>query len=589
MTDYENYLNEKYIKYELEDSIEQLQRENEELKRIVKKEKKTKEKLNKEVKKLKKENKHFKSTKAYKVWKKYAKVKGEGKGKNKKPQSKSAATKAKTEKEVQIENKPPKKLKDFKVAFISDQFTYDCFKYEFTPISIHPKTWKEEMKEKPDLFFCESTWDGHNFTGKGPWRDKIIRYTKKDENRKILLKILDYCKENNIPTVFWNKEDPPNYRTETYSFAETAKEFDYVFTTAKECIEWYERDYDHPNVHPLLFGAQPKLFNPLNLTGETIDAIIFAGRYTKKYPERERLMVEAMDKINDQWGKMRIYDRYYFRKGHLFPERFRKYVNPAIPYEETPIVYKQAKWGLNINTVTESETMFARRVFEYSMTNVNILTNYSKGVRKIFGDNVFEFDDIETLPDFDGDYEEKRLNNLYNVLENHTYTERWKEILDTMGFEYIEDEDHISIIYRIEDLANLDNAIRNFNEIDYPFKNMQIIISQKCMNDDVDLESIKEKYDEIEGILIENEDYKEQLKENVDSEYWIIANDSIESDFIKKAILHYKYLNKHYAVCNGDNRFTLGIEDNLENKVIPRERLDYLDMDEDIEVDVYYI
>lgn len=589
MTQYENYLNERYQKYELEDSIDQLKRENEKLAKSVEDEKKLNEKLNKEVKKVKKENKHFKSTKAYKVWRKYAKIKGEGKAKNK--PSKTSQNKVKADAKDKTENRKiePKKLKDFKVAFISDQFTYDCFKYEFTPISIHPKTWKEEMKEKPDIFFCESTWHGHNFTGKSPWRNRIIKLYKKDENRKILLQILDYCRQNNIPTVFWNKEDPPNYRTETYSFAETAKEFDYIFTTAKECIECYEKDFNHPNVNALLFAAQPKLFNPLNVTGETIDSIIFAGRYTEKYPERARLMIEVLDKIDEQWKKMRIYDRYYFKKGPHFPEKYDKYINPAIPYDETPIVYRQAKWGLNINSVTESETMFARRVFEYSMSNVNILTNYSKGVRKIFKDNVFEFDDMETLPDFNGDYEEKRLNNLYNVLENHTYTDRWKEILDTMGLEYIEEEEHISIIYKIDDLKNLDNAIDNFKKIDYPFKNLQIIISPKGLDDEINLNSIKEKYGEIEEIYLEKEDYEKELKERIDSEYWIIADGLLEADFVKKAILHYKYLNNNYAVCEGGNRFTLGIEKDFKNKVIPRRRLDYLDENEEIEVDVYYI
>ena len=351
MTQHENYLNERYQRYELEDSMEQLRKENEKLSKIIKDEKKLNEKLNKDVKKLKKENRHFKSTKAYKVWRKYAKIKGEGKAKNK--PSKSSENKAKVDAKAKADakgkaenKKQPKKLKDFKVAFISDQFTYDCFKYEFTPISIYPKTWKEEMKEKPDIFFCESTWDGHNYTGKGPWRDKIIKWYKRDENRKILLKILEYCRQNNIPTVFWNKEDPPNYRTENHSFAETAKEFDYIFTTAKECIECYEKDFNHPNVNALLFAAQPKLFNPLNVTGETIDAVIFAGRYTEKYPERARLMIEVLDKIDEQWKKMKIYDRYSSRKGPHFPKKYDKYINPAIPYDETPIVYRQAKWGL---------------------------------------------------------------------------------------------------------------------------------------------------------------------------------------------------------------------------------------------------
>ena len=106
-------------------------------------------------------------------------------------------------------------------------------------------------------------------------------------------------------------------------------------------------------------------------------------------------------------------------------------------------------------------------------------------------------------------------------------------------------------------------------------------------------DTIKEKYEDIEEIYIENRDdgeyYEKELKNNIDSEYWIVSNEPLEKDFIKKAILHYKYLNKHYAICKGEDKFTLGIEKEYEGKVIPRERLDYLDMSEDIEVDTYYI
>ena len=587
MDKYENYLNKRYEKFEIKDSIEQLKKENEELEKTIKNNKTLNADLKKEIKDLKKENKHFKSSKAFRLWKKFAKIKVKSENKNK-----SKVTEANLEHKNKNEEKKiqAKNLKDFKVAIICDQFTYDCFKYEFTPISLHPKTWKEEMKENPDIFFCESAWSGHNFKkGKGPWNKKIYRNNKKEENRKVLLEILDYCREKNIPTVFWNKEDPPNYNYEKYSFSKTAKEFDYIFTSAKECVKCYKKDFNHPNVHVLLFAGQPKLFNPLNLSGKTIEPIIFAGRYTEKYPERARLLVEVLDKIDEQWGDLKIYDRYYYRKGPHFPEKYKKYINPAIAYDETSTIYKQAKWGLNINSVTESETMFARRIFEYSLSNVNILTNYSKGVRKIFGDNVFEFNNMERLPDFKGDYEEKRLNNLYNVLENHTYTKRWKEILDTMGFEYIEEEDYISIIYKTEDLRNIDEIVENFRDIDYPYKILQIIISSKFSDNDIDVNLINDKYSEIEKIYLEKEDYKKEMKNNIDSEYWIISNDLLESDFIKKAILHYEYLNKNYAICKGKDKFTLGIEKDYENKVIPRKRLDYLDIAEETEVDVYYI
>lgn len=576
MAQYEKYLNERYKKLEAEDSIKQLKREN--------------EKLNKEIKKLKKENRHLKSTKAYKIWKKYAKIKDKklNENQNKRLKNKGEGTKTINKKK----KNSLKKMKDINVAFISDQFSYDSFKYEFNLISLSPKSWKKQFEnEKIDLFFCESTWHGHNYSkGLGPWYRKIIKFNDgKTGSREILFEILEYCKKNGIPTVFWNKEDPVYYNNETQSFAETAQYFDYIFTSSMECIDRYKKDYDHPFVFPLMFAGQPKLFNPLNLTDETIEELVFAGSFNPKHKERVKKMVDVIDRILDEWKNIRIYDRFYGKWWAGYPEKYKDYVNPPIDYFETADIYKKMKWGLNINTVTESETMFARRIFELALTNNNILTNYSKGVKKIFEDNVFYFDEIDTLPDYNGDYEEKRLNNLYNVLKNHTYTERWKEILDAIGFEYIADEDRVSVIYKIEDLNKLDAFIENFNQINYPFKNLQIVLSEKCLNDDIDLDSIKESSGEIEKIHIERDEYEKELKKDILSEYWIICNEPLDSDFIEKAILHYKYLNKNYSICKGDNKFTLGIEGDYENKLIPRERLDYLEMTDGIEADVYYI
>ncbi|MCQ2960738.1 MAG: hypothetical protein MJ235_00155 [archaeon] len=590
MTQYEKYLNERYMKFEAEDSLEQFKKENHELKKQINNEKKLNENLNREVKKLKKENKHFKSTKAYKIWKKYAKIKDDEGKENQAHNSKNKNVGNKTI----SENKKTttKNLKDITVAFISDQFSYDSFKYEFNLISLKPKSWKRQFEEeKVDLFFCESTWHGHNYSkGNGHWYRKIIKYNDDTTgSREVLFEILEYCKDNNIPTIFWNKEDPVYYNNETQSFAETAQYFDYIFTSAKECINKYKEDYNHPHVYPLMFAGQPKLFNPLNLTNETIDELVFAGSFNPKHEERVRKMVDVIDRILDEWKNIRIYDRFYGKKWAGYPEKYENFVNPPIDYFETAAIYKKMKWGLNINTVTESETMFARRIFELALTNNNILTNYSKGVKKIFKEDVFYFDEIDTLPDFNGNYEKKRLNNLYNVLENHTYTERWKEILDTIGFAYKDDEKHITIIYKIESLSKLDEKIDNFNKIIHPFKDLQIILSSTCLDDHINLDSIKEKHSEIENIYLENQDYEKELKDNINSEYWIISKDFIEPDFIKKAILHYKYLNKHYAICKGEDKFILGMEKDYENKVIPRERLDYLDGNDDIEVDVYYI
>ena len=588
MNETNKYFIERYQKYELEDEIENLQKENKKLK-------KQNNDLKKKNRSLKKKNKHFESTKAYKIWQKYTKLKDKPKSKN------NSKNKAKSKdgdfnsKKVEGKSKEVKNLKDIRVALISDQFTYDSYKYEFTPISLHPKTWKKEMKEgKPDLFFCESTWEGHNYKGEtGPWRKKILRYYEfEEDNRKVLFEILEYCKENNIPSIYWNKEDPPNYRAEDFSAAETAVGFDYVFTSAEECIKHYEKDFNLTNVYPLMFAGQPKLFNPLNFTDETIEEIVFAGSYYPRHVKRAELMEDILDRIIEKLGTIRIYDRNYYKHWGNFPDRYEKYLLPPIHYQETPKLYKQMKWGLNFNTVTESNTMFARRVFELSLTNTFIITNYSKGVERIFGDNVFYFDKTNELPDFKENYEEQRLNNLYNVLENHNYTKRWKEILDTIGFEYKEEIEDISIIFKIDSSEDLEKTIEKFDAIDYEDKVLKVIITST--NDDENTEelkeSLKEKYPTLENIYFEiDPNYKKQVKKDMKSKYWIIISEDLENDFIKKGILHYQYLNKRISISKGDDKFKLGIVNTIENQIIPKKRLDYLDNNGDVEVDTYYI
>ena len=269
---------------------------------------------------------------------------------------------------------------------------------------------------------------------------------------------------------------------------------------------------------------------------------------------------------------MCIYDRYYYEDCRYYPEKYGEYINPPIDYDNTPELYKIYDWCLNFNTITNSKTMFARRIFELALSYTNILTNYSVGVEDIFKDNVFIFDKTDEMPDFDKNYDEKRLNNLYNVLENHTYKNRWKQILDTIGFEYIEDKEDITIIYKINDLNMLDKVIDNFQHIDYPNKILKILLLS-----DVDVE----KYEGIEFYM-----QSDEIK--INSDYWIVSDDVIDETFIKKSILHYQYLNKRISISNGENKFTLGVENSIENKVITKLALDSLDFDIG-GIEVYYI
>jgi hypothetical protein len=142
-----------------------------------------------------------------------------------------------------------------RVACILDDSAFEWFQYECTLIPLGLDTWKDILQmEKPDMLLVQSAWEGNY----GEWRYKISNLQKKSD--RTLLELVNWCKENSIPTVFWNKEDP--YHLNTFYFA--AKHFDYIFTTDSSCVEKYKRLVKHNNVYVLPFGVQPRIHNPID-------------------------------------------------------------------------------------------------------------------------------------------------------------------------------------------------------------------------------------------------------------------------------------------------------------------------------------
>lgn len=529
----DKYLSKKYELFELETQLEEVKNENYNLKS--------------KYDQIKKENEHFKSSKAYKIWDKYRKDKKD-------------------------ENIPKdiKFLNEIKVALISDQFTHDSFKYEFEIIEITPENWFEQFeKKKPDIFFCESAWHGYCCGQNGIWSGKIQKLDG-EENRTVLFEILEYCKNKNIPTIFWNKEDPVYYKKDGEFFTDTASRFDYIFTSAEEVIDDYKKDFNHENVFSLMFAGQPKLFNPLKFNDDKTDDVVFAGSYYKHHKDRMKNMDMIFDKIISQNINLRIYDRTYFDNiPHIgYPEKYKKYTNPPIDYKDTSKIYKTLKWAININTITESDTMFARRVFELALSNTNIISNYSKAMKRLFEDNVFIVEE-DDFPQLTEDYEDKRLNNLYNVLANHTYTERWKYVLDTINFPYKEEINDVSVVFDVDN-DNVDEYINKFEEIGYDLKKLVLI-----SDDDLNMKD--------DDILI----YKsmDEFIVNLTTEYYIIADKDLDNGFIKKALLHYKYLNKNYGIKQNRHEFKIDMVSDYANVLFNRKMND---LNKEY-FDIYYI
>lgn len=328
----------------------------------------------------------------------------------------------------------PREVSGLRIAMIADQMTYDCFSSACDCVALTCRDWANQMlRHRPHLFLCESAWQGNSEDGYC-WRGQIYKNAAVGfENRKTVLDILAFCKKQGIPTVFFNKEDPTSFDDPTHNFTDLAVKFDYVYTTAAECVERYYA-LGAKFCACMQMGVPLKYYNPLHDGGALPYGAVFAGSWFAEFPERCRDMEDLFEQVKRWHVPLTIYDRNYGTSNPLkkFPEKYKDILNPAIPYAQLGDTLKDYEIALNINTVKDSETMFARRVFEVMALGLYVVSNPSVGLKKTFGENM-SFTG-ETLPD-KRRRDQAILHNIDYVLSHHSYESRLHQICSDIGWE----------------------------------------------------------------------------------------------------------------------------------------------------------
>ncbi|WP_404347896.1 glycosyltransferase [Sutcliffiella horikoshii] len=371
-----------------------------------------------------------------------------------------------------------KPLKKMKMAVIFDEFTTAAYKYECELVTFTPENWLEVLtSEQPDILMVESAWNGNG----GSWNKKVGYYG--EANLYHLNQLLTWCKRNNVPTVFWNKEDPVHFNR----FIETARRFDYIYTTDENMVNDYQEKAGHKRVYALPFAAQPLIHNPIKITDEREDKSCFAGSYYKHHEER----CVDMDRLLDAAAPygLEIYDRNYHQtqKGlmpnHRFPDRFKPYIKGNLKYYEIDKAYKGYKVMINVNTVKHSPTMFSRRVFEGLACGTPVVSTYAKGIKNIFGDLVDmseNSDDLnKSFKDLllsDEKYREKSIKGIREVLSKHTYAHRLNEITSNIGINFRYEMPYVSVIAIAKNLEEYYSIVEKFNKQNYANKVLYILV-----------------------------------------------------------------------------------------------------------------
>ena len=328
-----------------------------------------------------------------------------------------------------IYNIPSLITTDMDVLCVLDEFSYNCFKYECNLVSIDFNNWKNQIENiRPHFIFVESVWNAV---------DSEFSFSNL-EMLQVLKDILYQCNLLNIRTIFWNKEDDINYN----NFIKHALLFDIIFTSDDRCIPRYKNETSdkHHIVECLEFACQPKLHNPLNQTRN--NDIFFAGRWYKDFPERNK-QIESLINIPSYRNrfKMDVFDRTYIKISG-FPEKYKKIVKPKLTYIEVNDISKNYKVMLNVNTITKSNTMFSRRVYEGLASGACVVSTESVGIENKFKDIVYISHSIDNTCDildtiiFKSNLPELSFRSHKSVIKTDNYKVRMEKILDTAFINY---------------------------------------------------------------------------------------------------------------------------------------------------------
>nr|WP_278189929.1 glycosyltransferase [Brevibacterium sp. ZH18] len=328
---------------------------------------------------------------------------------------------------------------DLTVGTVLDEFSAESFGYEWTTVPLTRERWNSQLNGL-DFVLIESAWNGNG----GEWKFKLTGTAGPSEE---ITELLSECRRRDIPTVFWNKEDPPHFE----DFLPLATMCDVVLTSDSRLVEAYQKHLGHGRVAPLAFAAQPAIHSPAR-PAQNFAArdIAFAGMYfTHKFPERREqmdLLLGAADRVSPRmrYG-LEIFSRFLGDdERYQFPGSLADRVVGSLPYRNLLTAYKNYKVFLNVNSVVDSPSMCARRIFEIVAAGTPVVSTPSEATKRFFPASELPqpatAQDAELVLRAFVRSKELRDRTVHlaqrRIWREHTYTHRAMTIMDAIGIDY---------------------------------------------------------------------------------------------------------------------------------------------------------
>lgn len=273
-------------------------------------------------------------------------------------------------------------MSKIRILSILDEFTYTNLKLEEHVELISRKPFWYRKSNKIDFLLVESAWRGN----RDQWRHQIATYPEhQDRNTKKLKVLVDWCKDHAIPTVFWNKEDPYHYD----QFIEAASFFDYVLTTDQMSLTRYNTDAPNSKASIATFFIQPKLH--FHDTQPALKRSLFMGTYQRDMHDERTAWQNMVFQAAAPYGLDLVNRHNKNIENYAFP-KFAGDIHyfPPVRYKDTATLYRRYQQTLNVNTITQSPTMFSRRLIEIMGCGRLAISNPSESISKLFPDMCVE-------------------------------------------------------------------------------------------------------------------------------------------------------------------------------------------------------
>lgn len=304
---------------------------------------------------------------------------------------------------------------------LCDEFSWHGWKHEGAQRVMGPDisslAWEALICDPPraKFFLIESAWQ--NFYQEGhSIKHQFPRLIKALKGRK-------------IPVVFWNKEDPMHYER----FSPFAMQCDLIYTSDIDCIPRYMASGYAGKIKCLPFPVQPKIHRPY-FRKELAKKVFFAGRYTDQHEGRRR-RYETFLKPAIQTGLVDIFARTTkFVDASSWPAEMQSSIVGSLEYEDLIKEYTKYSIGLSISSVSDSLTMFPRRVVEMTMGNILVISDQNEAISRLFpeipqaadGNSVVQL--IHYFLNHAKERQEVIKKTQRRILKNHTYRRAVQDI-----------------------------------------------------------------------------------------------------------------------------------------------------------------